>query len=207
LKCRCLKWVRMTHLDIWNTSYGQKKGRESNYQFDSRPLNVGNWPDFLACKCHATYCWKALNKGYNFSLDLIAIGGFHAKLCAPKVARVPTVGISGLPLGSLETKCHLNVAPVERHREYYKGDGGGFPQVWAMVSLVSPSCSWFILTPKVFQLCTNHLVLVLCKFVWVVEAWQFFLVPSRSSSTPFYPSKVMQARERAPTPYSSIVSK
>jgi hypothetical protein len=30
LKCRCLKWARMTHLDIWNTSYGQKKGRESN---------------------------------------------------------------------------------------------------------------------------------------------------------------------------------
>jgi len=26
LKRRCLKWARMTHLDIWNTSYGQKKG-------------------------------------------------------------------------------------------------------------------------------------------------------------------------------------
>jgi len=22
LKCRCLKWAHMTHLDIWNTSYG-----------------------------------------------------------------------------------------------------------------------------------------------------------------------------------------
>jgi hypothetical protein len=22
-KCRCLKWAHMTHLDIWNTSYGQ----------------------------------------------------------------------------------------------------------------------------------------------------------------------------------------
>jgi len=37
LKSRCLKWVCITHLDIWNTSYGQKKGRESNYQFDSWP--------------------------------------------------------------------------------------------------------------------------------------------------------------------------
>jgi hypothetical protein len=26
LECRCLKWARMTHLDTWNTSYGQKKG-------------------------------------------------------------------------------------------------------------------------------------------------------------------------------------
>jgi len=27
---------------------------------------------------------------------------------------------------------------AERHREYYMGEGGGFPQVWAVVSLVSP---------------------------------------------------------------------
>jgi len=26
LKCRCSKWPRMNHLDICNTSYGQKKG-------------------------------------------------------------------------------------------------------------------------------------------------------------------------------------
>jgi hypothetical protein len=37
----------MTHLDISNTSYGQKKGRESNWQFDSRPLKVKNRPEFL----------------------------------------------------------------------------------------------------------------------------------------------------------------
>ncbi len=26
LNFRCLKWAHMTHLEIWNTSYGQKKG-------------------------------------------------------------------------------------------------------------------------------------------------------------------------------------
>jgi hypothetical protein len=26
LERRCLKWAHMTHLDIWNTSYDQKKG-------------------------------------------------------------------------------------------------------------------------------------------------------------------------------------
>jgi len=30
LKCRCRKWPRMSHLDICSTSYGKKKGRESN---------------------------------------------------------------------------------------------------------------------------------------------------------------------------------
>jgi hypothetical protein len=44
LKCRCPKWPRMCHLDICSPSYGQKKGQESNWQFDSRPLKVGNRP-------------------------------------------------------------------------------------------------------------------------------------------------------------------
>jgi hypothetical protein len=164
LNFRCLKWARISHLDIWNTSYGQKKSREWNWQFDSRPLKVGNWPDFLACRQRATYCWKAPNKGYNFASDLIAVGGLHMKLCVSKVARVPIVGILGLPLGSPRTKNHLGVALVERRRVYYKGEGGGFPQVRAMVSLVCSSCMWLVLTPKMFQLCTNHFVLVLCKF-------------------------------------------
>jgi hypothetical protein len=40
-KCRCCKWACIGHLDIWSTRYGKKKGRESNWQFDSRPLKVG----------------------------------------------------------------------------------------------------------------------------------------------------------------------
>jgi hypothetical protein len=92
----------------------------------------------VVCKWRAAYHWKALNEGYNFAWDLIAIGGQHAKLWAPKVVGVLVVGISGLALGNLETKCHLDVAPMERCREYYKGGGGGFPQVEAVVSLGSP---------------------------------------------------------------------
>jgi hypothetical protein len=124
---------------------------------------------------------------------------------SPKVAGVPSLGISKLPLGSPRTKSHLDVALMERHKVYYKGEGGGFPQVRAMVNLVNLSCPWFVLAPKVLQLCTNHLVLVLCRSVWVVEACQFFLVPSWSSNMPLYPSKVLQVRERAPIPYSSTV--
>jgi len=33
----------------------------------------------------------------------------------------------------------LDVSLVERHKVYYKGEGDGFPQVWAMVSSVSSS--------------------------------------------------------------------
>jgi hypothetical protein len=173
IKCKCLKWARMTHLDIWNTSYGQKKGRESNWQFDSRPLKVKNWPDFLSCNWHATYCWKVLHEGYNFVLNLISIGGLHTKLWGPKVVGFPTLAISRFPLGSLGTKRHLDVGLVERHRVYYRVEGGGSPQVWAVVSLVGPSCPWLVLASKVLQLCTNHLVLVLCKSMWIVDACHF----------------------------------
>jgi hypothetical protein len=127
LERRCPKWTRITHLDIWNTSYGQKKGWESNWQFDFRPLKVRNWADFLVFRWHATYCWKALDEGYDFVLDLISIGGLHAKLWHPKVVRVPTLTILGLPFGSLRTKNHLDVGPMERHIIYYKGEGDDFP--------------------------------------------------------------------------------
>jgi hypothetical protein len=139
LERRCLKWAHMTHLDIQNTSYGQKKGRESNWQFDSRPLKVRNRPEFLTCGWHATYHWKDLNEGYNFAVNLISIRGLHTKLWAPKVARIPNVGISGLPLGSLGTKWHLGAGPMASHRIYYKEEGDGFPQVRVMVSFVNPS--------------------------------------------------------------------
>jgi hypothetical protein len=163
-------------------------GQESNWQFDFRPLKVGNWPDLLGYRRRATYRWKALDKGYNFALDRIVIKGLHRKLYAFKVIGVP---------GQND---HLDVVPVEWRKVYYKGEGGGFPQVWAVMSLVCPGCPWLVLAPKVLQLCTNHLVLVLCRSVWVNKACHIFLVPSRSSSTPLYPSIVLRARERAPTP-------
>jgi hypothetical protein len=109
------------------------------------------------------------------------------------------MAISGLPFGSPETKSHLDVAPVESRIVKYKGEGGGFPQIHVVVSLVCPSCPWLVLTPKVLQLCINHLVLVLCKSMWIIEACQFFLVPSRNSNTPLYPFKVLRAKECAST--------
>jgi hypothetical protein len=100
-------------------------------------FKVENQPDFLTCKWYAAYCWKTLDEGYNFASNLIAIKGLHAKLWAHKVVGVPGVRILGLSLESPRTKCHLDVGLMERHIIYYKGEGGGFPQIRAVVSLVS----------------------------------------------------------------------
>jgi len=205
LERQYLKWARITHLDIWNTSYGQKKGQESNWRLDFWPLKVGNWPDFRVCRRRVTYCWKTFNKGYNFASNLISIKGLHTKLWRLKVAGVLTLAISELPLWSPRTKSHLDVGPVETCKVYYKGEGGGFPQVQVVVSLVCPSCSWLVLAPKVLQLCTNHFVFILCRPMWVSKACQIVLVPSRSSNTPLNPFKVLRARECASTPCFSTV--
>jgi hypothetical protein len=73
LKRRYRKCPRIGNSDICSPSYGQKKGRESNCQFDSRPLKVGNrcLPDIRSEL--ATWSWKDLDEGYNFGLDLVAI--------------------------------------------------------------------------------------------------------------------------------------
>jgi hypothetical protein len=102
LKCRCPKWPRIGHLDICSPSYGQKKGRESNCQFDSRPLKVGNRPVPDVRSGSETWRWKALFKGYKFGSDLVPIGGRGEELRSPKIPeskpkqfRDSTLGVPG----------------------------------------------------------------------------------------------------------------
>jgi hypothetical protein len=74
--------------------------------------------------------------------------------------RTPTGTISGqfrdsnlgvrVQLGSPGKKSHLDVASAESCREYYKGEAGGFPQVRAVVSQVSPIARGLSQHPREF---------------------------------------------------------
>jgi hypothetical protein len=86
-------------------------------------------PQFPCMKVKSSYRWKACDKGYNFASKFISIEGLHTKLWDLKVTGISILAILGLPFGSPETKCHLDVGLVERHIVYYMGEGGGFPQV------------------------------------------------------------------------------
>jgi hypothetical protein len=47
------------------------------------------------------------------------------------------VPILGCPFGSREKKCHLDVAPMKRHKIYYKeGNGASSPKVIGNLKLV-----------------------------------------------------------------------
>jgi hypothetical protein len=132
---------------------------ELNWQFDSWPLKVRNQPDFLVCRCHATYRWKALDKGYNFALDFISIRGFHAKLWGPKVAGVSTLAISGLPFGGIPRQNVIRMWALWRGIEYtIRGKVVASPKSGLWWVLWVRVCMWLVLAPKVFQLCTNQLV-------------------------------------------------
>jgi len=166
LKCRCPKWARIAHLDIWNTSYGQKKARESNSRdsasFDSRPLKVGNRPEILSCRKRATYRWKGLDETYNFALDGESIEGLLRKLWSLKV----------------RDKMAIWMPPPRRVTEYtIRGKVVASPKVRAVVSLVCSCCPWLVLTPKGSRMSSNH-------FVWfhagLCERVSLSILPSLS---------------------------
>jgi hypothetical protein len=70
--------------------------------------------------------------------DLIPIQGLNKKLWTHKVPGVQIGTVSGLLLGSPKTKSHSDVGAAEQCKEYYMGEGGGFPWIRAVVNLVSP---------------------------------------------------------------------
>jgi hypothetical protein len=104
LKCRCLKWACMTRLDIWNISYGKKKGRESNWQFDSWPQK-GRESTRLPCvkmKCDTPLessrwelqlCFRS-HPNWRFEQEVMVL-----QSCGSW-----TLTVSGLPFGSHGTK-------------------------------------------------------------------------------------------------------
>jgi hypothetical protein len=176
LKRRCLKRACMTHLDIWNISYGQKKGRESNWQFDSRPLKVKNRSNFLACRWHATYRWKALDEGYDFVLDLISIGGLHTKIWAPKLWESQLWEFRDSHLGVLGQNVIWVLVPWPSTKYTIRGKVVASPKSRSWWVLWVRICPWLVLTSKVFQMCTNQLI------VWFVQVrvneWLLVILPN-----------------------------
>jgi hypothetical protein len=81
------------------------------------------------CRWSATHRWKDFKESYKFALDLIPIRGLNKELQTHKALGVQTGTVSGLLLGSPGTKSYSDVGAAERGKEYYMGEGGGFPRV------------------------------------------------------------------------------
>jgi hypothetical protein len=64
----------------------------------------------------------------------------------------PTGTLSGLHFRSPNKMCHSDVASATSRREYYMGEGDGFPRIRAMVSLVCPSARGKSQHPRVSRM-------------------------------------------------------
>jgi hypothetical protein len=152
-KCRCPKWPRMSHLDICSPSYGQKKGRESKWQFDSRPLKVRNRPVPDVRSRSATRRWKALFEGYNFGLDLVPIGGRGEELRSPKVPGLQLGTVSGLHFGNPRQKA-IRMPPPRSNAEYtIRSKVMAYSRVRAVMCLVVQSARGLSPHPRVYRKC------------------------------------------------------
>jgi hypothetical protein len=126
LKRKYRKWPRIGHLDICSPSYGQKKGRESNWQFDSRPLKVWNRPLPELRIVSAIRRWKDLDAGYKFGSDIVAIRLYSRELWAPKVPGLhpgqfrDNFGTPTRESRESQEKVTSGVGAAECHKVYYR---------------------------------------------------------------------------------------
>jgi hypothetical protein len=151
LKRRYWKWPFIGHLDICSPSYGQKKGRESNWQFDSRPLKVGNWPLSDLRIESATRSWKDLDEGYNFGSDLVAIRLYSRELWAPKVPGLQPGQFrnnSGTPTWESQEKEPFGCRLGRMAQRILYGGRWWLPPSPGRGESCGPKCPWLVPTPK-----------------------------------------------------------
>ncbi len=126
LKRRYRKWPRIDHLDICSPSYGQKKGRESNWQFDSRPLKVENRL-FPTSELRVGYVVEKISPRATSLVQTLSRLDFAVGSCELPKSQDSTLDnfgtISGLQPrspGSPGKKWHSGVGAVECHIIYYR---------------------------------------------------------------------------------------
>ncbi len=164
MKRRYRKWSRIGHLNICSPSYGQKKGRESNWQFDSRPLKVGNRPFPDVRIESATWRWKDLDEGYNFGLDLVTIRLGSRELRAPKVPGLQLGQFQdnfGIPTWESREKEQFGCSLGSETQRIRYGGRWWLPPSSGCGESSNPKCLWLVPTPKGVPECE-------LTFLWLV---------------------------------------
>jgi hypothetical protein len=115
---------------------------------------------------------------------------FTQEVIVPQSCEIPSLGDFGTP----GTKSHLDATCRVVQNILYWGRWWLPPESELWWVLWIRGRPWFVLAPRVLQPCANQLVCWFCAGLleWV-NCLSLFLVPSRSSSTPLYHSKVLRA--------------
>jgi hypothetical protein len=188
LKRRYRKWPRIGHLDICSPSYGQKKGLESNWQFDSRPLKVGKSMPSRHPNRECDTALERSRRGLQLLFRPRRDPTLQSGVMAIQRSGSPAGTKSGLHFGSPGNLCHLDATSVASYREYYRQYGGGIlpsqgcgESKWVRVPVACPNT-------KRVQMDSNQLVLVCDAGSCDLKAWSLpSLIPGLPTrpSTPF----------------------
>ncbi len=157
LECKCLKWARMIHLDIWNTSYGQKKGMESNCQIW---LLTTKSREIVQISLPASGMWHIIRK-ISMSVTTFFQTSYRSEVCTKCYGPVKSwesqlwefrdsrLGVSG------QNEIWV-LAPWPTTKHIIKGKVVASPKLWWVLWV--HVCPWLVLTPKTFKLHINQLV-------------------------------------------------
>ncbi len=169
----------MSHLDICSPSYGQKKGQESNWQFDSRPLKVGNRPAPDVRWGSAIRHWKTFDESYNIGSDLVPIRGRGEKLRSGRKAMIVQSPGSlnrdsfGIPLWESQDKKPFGCNLCRVMQSILYGGRWWLPPSLGRGESSESKCPWLVPTPKGVPECELTLL-------WVVldaNSSEIILVP------------------------------
>ncbi len=135
--------------------------RTANSQIANLILTIEHQesPWFPCVQVEATYHWKDLDEGYKFSLDLISIRGLLESYGPPKLQKSQFRGFRDSNLGILGQNDIWVLVPWLGTENTIRGKVMASPKFGPWWVLWVCVYSWLVCAPKMFQLCTNQLVI------------------------------------------------
>jgi hypothetical protein len=174
LELRCLKWARMTHLDTSNTSYGQKKGQESNNKIWLLTTRSQESPRFPCVQAACNILLESSRRKIQLCFKHHLNRRSAHKIMHPQSWDSHNLFESNF--GNFETPAWESwdknviwvLVPWPGTKYAIKGKVvASFKSRpwWVWV------CPWFVLAPKVFKLCINQLVVWFCASLceWLIN--------------------------------------
>jgi len=107
--------------------------------------STSSQPPNWECEMSLKRSWRGLQLWFRPRRDQTLKSG----VMSSQSPRTPTGTVSGLQSWSLREKSHLDVASAGGCREYYMGEGGGFPRVQAVMCFMVQSARGLSQHPRV----------------------------------------------------------
>jgi len=146
MECRCLKLIWLTWVLKTHVIAKEGLGVKLPIWLSTTKSWVSPW--FLcfqvACDISMKSSWQGLQLFFRPQLNWRSE---RKRYGPPKSQESQFQEFQDSQVGNLGTKWHLGASPMVKHREHYKGEGGGFPKSMPGLILWVHVCLWLICAP------------------------------------------------------------